>query len=950
MALAGSRGESMSNHFRTGSAQPWWSSLLTGLWLVLLVALAILVVSGFVSLDGWLPHVRASLSDIALIVSAVVAALVIRRVLLILNARRASAVEIIAQGSVPANVLAAFREALTSVYLSSPSTVPGQSAPQDFLSDVREVAAAKTTWGVALLAAAAVFRFRPYRVSCTATEDSADGLKCLTVEVVSGESKDVQVTTVCDQAWEGVVRRAACHVAAYVLPRTWQARHPPWTPWRRRQLDPDLFYHFHEARRLARADRLEESLSHFEQATALDPLNPYIRIEKATVLDELGLYIDAFATYVDVVTTESWYDRPLWYRYRELFSDRAGWDAAPRRMERSPNGHAALQLARYRAVCSLAASQRLAEQWQRHAERASGRNPDQPERSREACRVIAMLRPLLDGYHRKMLQEYKKKGISDRPENLRIEEARESNVTQEAERNKKTNITVSTGRNEESDKWLRRVMQFAAWHEAHHLELDYRWHRWRRWRRNLISQSAIRILPVWAAIQFRYVEIAQHRAGKPVGDQELGARLPLALPEISRRGPGGLFRQRQDEKNKLPDNQWPPSVKAIKAGVSWALSRRAAALGWLEHYNAACTFAVAMLTPELYRGDDKKLHFSSERPAGSGSMQGTNPQPDAHQPPAKAEEGDGDEKRLTEVMAQRHRGLILLAISELAQSVTSKDSQFAGISQPWLRRGDQDLNDLRVTESYATFVDRYLSPGASWPPVPPNVARLAISAHVLHLVRVIGGLRQARWEERAQVADSVAWADLVEEAEWWEHLRSYCRDYRDWRTRYRLITLARASCPPGSSLDMAIPTLQTDKGWLDRNPWPPATAEQQASELAPATEGQAGASLVGRAQRWLRRSDELDRAAQALIDRRNDILDKLAASLTTTDPLGKALARTARDRELAGSPPLAGSAVLLANAWRAITQDASLSTTEGASLVGPDHVERLRNHFGLNGP
>jgi hypothetical protein len=878
----------VTNRFRTSPAQPWWW-LWTGVWLVLLLLLITLVVSGFVSSAAWLTRL---IPDIAVLVLAAIVACLTRKVLLIVNAARARTVEIMPQGAIPGDVLASFREALTSVYLSSPSTVPGQSAPQDFLSDVREVATAQTTWGVVLLALAAVFRIRAYRVSCTARENSPDGLKSLTVEVTSGVSKDVQVTTVCDEAWDDVVRRAACHVAAYVLPRTWQARQPPWTPWRRRQLDPDLFYQFHEARRLARAGRLEESLSHFDRATALDPLNPYIRIEKATVLDELGLYIDAFVTYVDVVTTESWYDRPLWDRYRDLFADRDGWDAPPRRRERSPNGRAALQLARYRVVCSLAASQRLAQQWHRHAwpgsekgGSAKGR-PDQPERDREACRVIAMLRPLLGAFYKKMLERY---GVPSQMQKAVLNEA--------------------------SEAWLRRVMQFAALLEADQLEQDYTVRHLRRWhRRLLISQSAIRILPVWSAIQFRYVEIAQEKAGEPLdgpGTLPLGSRLPLRLPEIRGRG---VFSRRRRGVNPLDDEEWPPSVDAIKACVRWALGRRSARLGWLEHYNAGCTFAVAMLTPELYRGRDGRLHC---------------------------------EVPLTKNAAVRHGKLIRLAISELTQAVTATDSQFAGVS-PWLRRGDQDLNDLRVTESYATFVDRYLSPGASWPPVPPNVARLTMSAHDLLLVQRMGKLRQARWEARAQGADSVAWADLAEEAEWWEHLREYCLNYRDWRTRLRFVTLGRASCPPGTSFGAAIPALQTDTGWLDQNPWPPDATTPPSPELVRATGISDDNSAVRHAQGWLRRSDHLDRCAQDLIQSRNDALDGLARSLTDPAPLGEALALTARAAELAAWPPLTGSAVLLASAWQAIASDASLSRGIGSRIDGPGHVEQLRRHFGLD--
>jgi hypothetical protein len=891
----------VTNHFTSSPAQRSRLWAWIGAWLVLLAALAIVMFSRLFWSGTWLRPDRGRIRDVLLIVLVAVLAYLTRRIWLILNAARARTVEITAQGPIPGDALAAFREALTSVYLSSPSAVPGQSAPQDFLSDVREVATAKSTWGVILLAITAVVRLRAYRVSCTAREDTDDGLKSLTVEVISGVTREIQVTTVCERAWEDVVRRAACHVAAFVLPRTWQARQPPWTPWRRQQLDPDLFYYFQEARRLARSGRLEESLSHFDKATALDPLNPYIRIEQATVMDELGLYIDALATYVDVVTTESWYDRPVWKRYRELFADRDGWDAGPRRRDRSPHGPAALELARYRVVCSLAASQRLVEQWHRHTSPDTSQKTrgdmarDQPERSREARRVIATLRPLVGAFYRKMLEEY---GEEWSPEQQRA------------------------AQNMEPEVWHRRVMQYAALLEARHLERDYRWNRPRRWQRSLlISQSAIRILPVWANLQFRYVEIAQERAVR-FGGKELSvplvptkSRLPLTLPQENRHGPWDMFRQRTSA--PIPGDEWPPAVETVKASVRWSLTGRATKLGWLEHYNGACAFAVAMLTPELYEGPDGRPHFGSKRCSVP----------------------------LNE-LASRHIAIIRLAIGELAKSVTASDSQFAGIS-PWLRRGDQDLDDLRVTESYATFVDRYLSPGASWPPVPPNVARLTMSAHVLLLVQWVAGLRQALWEERAEFANSVAWGDLAEEAESWRRLLEYCTNYRDWRTRYRFIALGHALCPPGSRFESAIPVLEYDTGWREIIEGSLDVRTQQVPELPRPADSDHDNSAIRHTQNWLSLSFHLDRAARQLIESRNEILARLAESLANPHPLGDALAQRARDAQLAGDRPPTGTSVLLANVWQAISKDASLCVEHDPQADVPQKLRELRGHFGL---
>jgi hypothetical protein len=54
---------------------------------------------------------------------------------------QAETVEVTAGDSVPRDALGAFREALTEVHLSSPSPVPGESTPHDFLSDAKIVGA-----------------------------------------------------------------------------------------------------------------------------------------------------------------------------------------------------------------------------------------------------------------------------------------------------------------------------------------------------------------------------------------------------------------------------------------------------------------------------------------------------------------------------------------------------------------------------------------------------------------------------------------------------------------------------------------------------------------------------------------------------------------------------------------------------------------------------------------
>jgi hypothetical protein len=405
-------------------------------------------------------------------------------------------------------ISAELRRALTEVYLSGPSVVPGESARQDFLTDVRGVVEhARTPWGALVAALSLLSPRNVYRVFCTVQRHGPAGERALTVEVSGLPRQEVSVTTIRDETWELIIRRAACHIAAYVLPRTKVSRRAPWTPWHGINLNPELFFHFHEARRLARLGRLEEALHHFNESIALDPLNAYIRIEKATVQDELGLFVDALGSYVDVVTIEGWHDRPVWRRYRAILGDR-------RYDERhvfpgSPNGPAALQLARYRMVASLAAGYRLATQWHNNTA-PTGEEVRQAARHREANQVMRRLRLLIGPYAQLMMDAHL------------VPEGTQQAVLDRLDR--------------DDPEILRRVFQYAALEEAAAIERDYHWSRPRRWRRLPIGQAAIRVMPVWAALQYHYVECAQqanHDIPQPLRQP---LRYPVRYPWMRRAG------------------------------------------------------------------------------------------------------------------------------------------------------------------------------------------------------------------------------------------------------------------------------------------------------------------------------------------------------------------------------------------------------------------------------
>ncbi|GAA1823097.1 hypothetical protein GCM10009682_49280 [Luedemannella flava] len=764
------------------------------------------------------------------------------------QATRAAAVEILLPKSDNENlgdeIVAELRQALTVVHLSSPSVVPGESTPQDFLTDVRTAATGTSGWG---LLAMAVGRLRRTAYQVTLVPRADGGRHGLTVEVACRPTRENEVATVYGRNWADAAHQAAYHVAAFVLPRTALSHQPPWIPWHGVQLNAGLFYNFHEARRLAAAGRYEEALRHFDAALEEDPLSPYIRVEKATVLDQLGLYLDALATYVDVVAIECRYDLNAWTHYQGL--TRYGAGPKPQEHTRSPSGPAALQLARYRMVGSLAASDRLADQWVRNQRKAFSQD-DQSERAEEATRVIARLRRLLRHYADLMVDAH---GVRQA-----LAEGRGLSEPVLAERDIENHRPT-----------LRRVLQYAALHEARALKLDYG--TGRADPALPISRGAIRVLPIWATLQYRYLDLVAAVSGQAHHDP---GPLPPDLPALNDTGMRTFVKELVGNDGGWPVDQWPPPAKGVQKLVVAALDGHGATdHGWHEHYNAACVYAVGMLTPELYPGLDS------------------------------------DTIDVVDRAADDHRALVRHAIDQLTQAVFAADSHFAGGAAPWLGQGDQDLNDLRVTDGYRIFADRFLPRTSAPPLIPRNVALLSISGHLVHLVELFARQAREHWAARAVAKgaeQSINPVALRTEAIRWRQLGAFCLNYRDWPTRHRLIELA------GGKINAALPTIDSDLRWVR---YTKAILEEDRRKDE--ERRRAGAGSRGNVARWLSISAELDRYALHTVSVRNQALDLLGCVLTAAAESIEDATRFVADRP--GTHD-ARTSEAFADAWAAVEE------------------------------
>ena len=194
--------------------------LVAGLLLSVVVVGTTCIVTAIIRHPSLSPK-SSTLLEAASLVFIGVLAYLLRRLLLVLNATRRGTVEITADETVTAEVLSEFAKELAAVQLSSPSKVPGESSPQNFLSDVRAAAIqGKSNWALLLLAVSTFFGLTAYKVSCIVPNEEMQNRKTIEIEISSRIGKEVRVAIISDINWERVARKAACEVAAYVLPRT----------------------------------------------------------------------------------------------------------------------------------------------------------------------------------------------------------------------------------------------------------------------------------------------------------------------------------------------------------------------------------------------------------------------------------------------------------------------------------------------------------------------------------------------------------------------------------------------------------------------------------------------------------------------------------------------------------------------------------------------------------
>lgn len=435
------------------------------------------------------PTTIAAILDVLAALALVMALSVWRRHLYDRLARRPGPIVITSFQGDPAvvgvpteEVLADFREALTAMSLSAPEPMPHEPSSDGVLDDARtSFADSKNAVAAAVVMLVSLLRVRhAYRVSVQLRAGADQGACGISVHISRMPSDRGDVRTVWADDWRRAAELAAHSVGAYVIPRSRLSRRAPWTAWHGLEMPLELFDHSQRANEHLRRREYEAALDELHRALEHDPLNPYLRIELAQALEQLGLLLDATAVYADTVAVESWYDRRVWRRLRTLLGDDTS-GPPPGRWSRSPHGADALLIARYRLVSRLAAAEQLTRQW---------REDDRPGNEARAAQQDALRARI-----RVWLRSYTIRYLLDEEDGRDEESPRDSLCRLEAE----------------GPLRLRHLLQFVALVETDALVDDYRWSQGRRRPGMAVTQTSLNLMRIWARL---YVDDALADLGR----------------------------------------------------------------------------------------------------------------------------------------------------------------------------------------------------------------------------------------------------------------------------------------------------------------------------------------------------------------------------------------------------------------------------------------------------
>ena len=563
------------------------------------------------------------------------------------------------------------------------TTIPGDPEP-DHLVEVLRVPSAAGWRGLLASALAYTFPRRAFIISAALRKKDHKPMYGAAVQVRRLPGLATELETQWSTSFERALQRAAYAAVAHILPQTKACRNTPWSGWQRRILPTSLFRNYQRAKKMVAERRYDEALNLYHQALIQDANNIDMRYDVGQLYERLGLYPDALYTYMILVDRLFPHNKT---RARRSLIRRSSTG------KRDPF----VIWYRYAVVLALAAPvarELLYPDWealrgwlmQAGQREAKGIEEQRPLRTLQLLDTRRLLSDRLCEIYPALTA----------PSGLKIPLRR------------LLNDPCNEGTLRERLTILERCLLAFAECETKRLAHSMRWSikRYLSWRRpSSLTLTAVRQMQV--GIRYRQALL----------DQGSGrADLPL----------------------------WAQSPQGLESELKIAGYKPQKSTNWLEHYNAACTYAL------VARDDTKEI--------------------------------------------EEHLPFAFAAVSALELALRyGEDVDFVRTKRYWLQAGDPDLAGLRSYTCFRAFETRVYGR-----PLPStmNIAKYELYLHLRAVLEDGTGHLEREWRKRATYRAAKVSRAVFEE--WWRQERHAWelavrlgRFYPQWQTRREAVESRR---------------------------------------------------------------------------------------------------------------------------------------------------------------
>ena len=568
----------------------------------------------------------------------------------------------------------AFREYMTLPKLYQLTTIPGDPEPEH-LVEVLKVPSSAGWRGLMAGAFSYAFPRRAFIVSASLRTQPHKPMYGVAVQVRRLPGLATELGTQWSTSFERALQRGAYAAVAYILPQTRACKKVPWSAWRRYVIPPSLFRDYQRAKKMVSERRYDEALELYHQALIKDANNIDIRYDIGQLYERLGLYPDALHTYLSLID--------------QLFPNRSrAWLIRIIRPTRRGKRDAFVIWYRYVIVLALGSS--LAREllhpdweelrkWLAHPDRPDSdqQYEERPIRTVEFIEIRRLLIARLDKIYC---------GTNAPESKISLAHWLDDPCSDEALK-RRTAV-------------LERCLLRCAESEARMLARSMKW-----------------------SVQ-RYVTLRKSTSLTLTAVRQAQATIKYRL-DLLNGDPGAT---------SAPDGKW--SLNEIETQLTKAGYKASRSTNWLEHYNAACNYALVM------RGD--------------------------------------------EVEHEQHLPYAYAAISALELALRyGEDIDFLRTKQYWLQAGDPDLAGLRRYACFRAFETRVYGRPL---PATVHIAKYELYLYLRAVVEDSAGHLEEAWRKRSSFCQAKLTHAVFEE--WWRQERHAWelairlgRFYPQWQTR-----------------------------------------------------------------------------------------------------------------------------------------------------------------------